>query len=313
MEQFNNVLIAGGSGTLGHALVKQLYDRCNKITIYSRTESRQEAMRDVFPEYPDNRLRYILGDVLDMDHLRRVIPGHDTVIHAAAMKFIDRSEYNGLECIRNNCDGTRNVAIACAECRVRRAMFVSTDKACAAVSLYGMSKAVGERIWTSANNLSPVCHYNMVRYGNVWGSTGSVRKKWEALVAAGRNIQLTDSRMTRYFWTVEEAASFLLTCLGHDDRGVVYVSKMQSYRMEALAREAIKGTTSQIEYTGLRCLEKLHEDLISEHESGTCYDLGDYYAIYPAVHDWTNNLSIQGQKVPEGFALKSSDNPKDTL
>lgn len=304
-----NVLITGGSGTLGHALVKQLYDKASRITIYSRTESRQESMREVWPEYPDNRLRYVLGDVQDLDHLRRIIPGHDIVIHAAAMKYIDRAEYNIMECLRNNVDGTRNVALTCAECRVQRAMFVSSDKSTSPVSAYGASKLIGERIWTNANNLSPVCKFNSVRYGNVISSTGSVKKKWEALVAAGRNIQLTDSRMTRYFWSPEQAAQFLLTCLDQDGRGNVYVSKMQAYRMEDMAREIIKGTSCQIEYTGLRCLEKLHEDLISEHESGTCYDLGDYYCIYPAVHDWINNLSIQGTKVPEGFSLKSSDNP----
>jgi UDP-N-acetylglucosamine 4,6-dehydratase len=265
-------------------------------------------MRAVYPEYPDNKMRYILGDIQDYDHLMRVIPGHDTVIHAAAMKYIDRSEYNALECLRNNIDGTRSVALACSQCRVQRAMFVSSDKACDPISLYGMSKGIGERIWTAANNLSPVCRFTSVRYGNVHMSNGSVFHKWRLAKDEGRKIQLTDSRMTRYFWTVKQAAKFLLTCLANDNRGCVYVSKMLSYRMEPIAR-----SYGEIEYTGLRCLEKIHEDLISEHESGTCYDHGDYYCIYPAVHDWINNLPIQGTKVPEGFALKSSDNPKEEL
>jgi len=310
----NNVFITGGSGTLGKELVAQLYNYVEKITIYSRTESRQEEMRALFPEYPDNKMRYILGDVQDLDHLRRAIPGHDTVIHAAAMKFVDRSEYNAQECLRNNVDGTQNVALACAETRVRHAMFVSSDKACAPVSHYGATKMIGERIWTSANNLSPICQFNCVRYGNVVGSTGSVFKKWDALAKQGKPLQITDARMTRYYWHVSDASLFLIKCLRdsdtHNERGCVYVSKMQSYNMDAIAKRFVDAT---FEYTGLRCLEKLHEDLISSHESGTCYDCDKYYAILPACHDWINNLPKRGELVPEGFSLKSSDSPRDVL
>lgn len=313
MAAINNLFIAGGSGTLGKELVALLYTQCSRITIYSRTESRQEAMRDLWPEYPDNKLRYILGDIQDLGHLRRIIPGHDTVIHAAAMKFIDRSEYNALECLRNNVDGTRNMALACAESKVKNALFVSSDKACNPVSLYGASKMIGERVWGSANNLSRTCKFNCCRYGNVIGSTGSVFQKWSRMSKAGLPITVTHPDMTRYFWLPAEAAVFAISSLQeaqtHNDRGVVYVSKMQSYHLDKIARSY----SDNIMYTGLRCLEKVHEDLISEHESDSCYDCGSYYAIFPVAHDWINNLPVRGDKVPEGFALRSSDNPLEDL
>jgi FlaA1/EpsC-like NDP-sugar epimerase len=116
--------------------------------------------------------------------------------------------------------------------------------------------------------------------------------------------------MTRYFWSVVDAAQFLWTSLLEGDvnneRGCVYVPSMTSYRMYEIAH----GMTDKIEYTGLRCLEKLHEDLISEHESSTCYDANEYHIIYPACHDWINNLSKRGNKVPDGFSLKSSNHPQ---
>jgi UDP-N-acetylglucosamine 4,6-dehydratase len=306
----NAILIIGGSGTLGHALVEKLYPQCRKIIVYSRTEAKQESMRERWPEYPDNRLRYILGDILDLDHLRVVTKGVDAVIHAAALKYIDRSEYNAIECFRVNCQGTVNVAKACAENNVPKAMFVSTDKACCPISNYGASKLLGERVWISSNNLSPVCKFNCCRYGNVYASNGSVFVKWQRLIDSGLPIQLTDSRMTRFFWEAEDAAGFLLEMLEKNERGSIYVPKMQSYNMLALAK---KMNPIRIDFTGLRCSEKIHEDLISIHESPNTRDCGDYYTVYPFIHDWINNLPIEGQMLPDGFAMSSRDGALEDL
>lgn len=299
-----NLFITGGTGTLGHELVKQLYSKCDRITIYSRDEQKQATMAKEWPEYPDNKIRYILGDVRNYNTLLTAMRRSDTVIHAAAMKHIDKCAYNPVEAINTNIFGTLNVLQACVENNVRHAWFVSTDKACGAISLYGASKAVSEQAWISYNNMGCTA-FNIVRYGNVIGSRGSVFNTWDNLADQGKPLQVTHEKMTRFLWTIGSAAEFLILAMNdgskNGERGCLYIPKMKRFSLLEIARKR----SDMVEITGLRCPEKIHEDLILSAESTTCYDVGSFYIIYPSLHAWAKSVKPRGIKVPEEFKLTS--------
>jgi len=164
---------------------------------------------------------------------------------------------------------------------IKKLVFISTDKACMSVSTYGDCKALCEKIVTNANNYGQTNCY-CVRYGNVLGSRGSVLGIWEDQVKAGKPVTVTDTRMTRFFWAIKDAAKFILDTLPVADRGVIYVPKMRKYRIMDMA----KLESSNIVETGLRCTEKLHEDLISPNEGMHTYDEGRWYAIHPVLPAW---------------------------
>lgn len=299
-----NLFITGGTGTLGHELVKQLYDKYDRITIYSRDEQKQSVMAKEWPEYPDNKMRYIVGDIRNYGTLFTAMRRSNVVIHAAAMKHIDKCAYNPVEAVNTNIFGTLNVLQACIENNISSAWFISSDKACGAISLYGSSKAVSEQAWISYNNMGQTA-FNIVRYGNVIGSRGAVFNTWDELVDQGKPIQVTHERMTRFFWTIQSAAEFLISSMTdaseYRERGCIYVPKMKRFNLIDLARQK----SSNIVITGMRCPEKIHEDLILNAEATTCCDMGPFYIIYPTLHEWARDIKPRGLKVPEDFKLTS--------
>lgn len=296
------IAILGGSGSLGTALAERLQheERC---VIYSRTEGRQQEMKLKVPEGGPSGIRYFLGDICDYDRLSLAMKGCDIVIHCAAMKMIDACEYNVLESIKNNVIGTENVVRACLENDVKKAIFVSSDKACDPISTYGSEKFLGERIFINSNNYGK-CRFNCVRYGNVIGSNKSVFHLWDKQAIAGETLTVTHPEMTRFFWTVQGAADFIIDKLSLDDRGVVYIPKMQSFRMMDIAASY----SPDIQITGLRCSEKLHERLVSEVEVDNTYDRDLYYIIYPVQHPWVMELPKDpGTKVSSSTNFTSSE------
>jgi len=305
---YNNYFLTGGSGTLGRELTKQLLadDRADKIKIFSRTEDKQQSMAVEFPEYPNNLLRYLLGDICDYDRVKTAMSGSEVVVHAAAMKMIDRCEYNPTEGVRVNVHGSENVFRAAHENKVMSCLFVSTDKACLPISAYGCQKSTAEHLAIGYNNLSRTA-FNVVRYGNVLSSAKSFMHTWKALIDKGEPIELCHKDITRFFWSIREAARFLLNTLDnvliHGDRGCVYVPKMGSQAMGDIA----SALTDNIKITQFRSPEKLHEDLISVHEAPYTYDCGDYYVIYPSAHEWSRDIKTRGTPVGEGFTLSSKD------
>ena len=297
------IALIGGSGSLGRALARKLKDE-DRVVIYSRTEGRQQEMAQELPEGGPRGLRYILGDVTDYRRLCEAIQGCDVVVHAAADKMIDACTYNIYQSTKNNIYGTENVARACNEVGVSIALFVSSDKACNAVSAYGAQKFLGEQLFTSSNNYGK-CIFNSVRYGNCIASNKSMFHTWRYLAISGKPIPVTHADMTRFYWSIEEAAQFILdrinNILRSEDRGCIYVPRMNSYKLMDIARTY----SHNIVYTGLRGPEKIHEELVSRVEANHTYDRGDHYIIYPGYHNWCDVTQCIGAKVPSDFTLTS--------
>lgn len=250
--------MTGGSGTLGHAIVRTaLAEKWDcAITIYSRSELRQAEMRQRYPG-----LRYVLGDVRDYDRLAAAVAGHDLVIHAAAMKRIPEAEQQPVNCYETNVIGSMNVARACIAGGVRRCIGISTDKACRAITAYGASKLALEKLF-QAQAPYP-CIFTLCRYGNVVASNGSVIPLWRKQAWNGQPLSVTQKDATR-FWMSERDAVNVIEQAAGAPFGTITVPKMRSLTLLELAQ--IIAPDGEVVETGFRSIEKLHEDLVSDDE-----------------------------------------------
>lgn len=253
----SNVLVTGGTGTLGHAILRAA-ERENwncSFTVYSRSELRQAQMRQKFP-----RVRYVLGDVRDYDRLSAAVAGHDLVIHAAAMKRLDDCDRQPDECYTINTQGSINALRACQHHGIARLIGISTDKACAASTAYGASKLMMERLFAAARG-STTC--TLVRYGNVVASNGSVIPIWRRQLAEGKPLGITDPGMTR-FWMAPSDAVKLVSYAATLPHGTIAVPKMGSLSLAEMAAIIAPGAPHQT--IGMRFAEKRHEDLVALDE-----------------------------------------------
>ena len=301
------VLVTGGTGSLGHALVPLLlgeYDAA-KVIVFSRSESKQAEMRQ---EFPDPRMRFFLGDVRDQERLKTAFHGVDVVIHAAALKRIEVAEADPLEVKKTNVDGTCNVNQAAIGCGVGKVMLISTDKACAPTTLYGASKLMAERETIAHNAYSPWgTKFSAVRYGNVIGSTGSVIPLFRKQRETG-TLTITDPHMTRFWITLEQAARFVLDCVEDMHGGETFVPRMRAARVVDIAEAVAPGCKHKV--VGIREGEKLHEELISYVEARRTtdprYAKGNRFTIFPA----TSVLLVPAcDLLPPGFAYTSDQTP----
>lgn len=269
MPLSGNILITGGSGTLGHAIVRTaLAEKWDcTFTIYSRSELRQAQMRQ-----RHSSLRYVLGDVRDSERLNAAVAGHDVVIHAAAVKRIPEAEQQPINCYETNVIGSMNVVRACIAGGVKRCIGVSTDKACRAITAYGASKLAMEKLF-QAQHTGP-CIFTLVRYGNVVASNGSVIPLWRKQAEQGKPLTVTDPEMTR-FWMGESDAVKVIERAAVEMRTAIVVPKMRSLSLAEMAH--IIAPDAPLHVTGLRSAEKRHEDLVSEDEP--CVDKGDVYLL----------------------------------
>lgn len=253
MNLTGNILITGGSGTLGHAIARTARAEgwdC-RITVYSRSELRQAEMR---ARYPD--CRFVLGDVRDYDRLAAAMAGHDLVIHAAAMKRIPECEAQPGECYATNVGGSQNVVRAALAAGVARVVGISTDKACAAITTYGASKRLMEGLFQAAHGRTV---FTLCRYGNVLASNGSVIPLWRRQAERGEPLTITDRRMTR-FWMTERQAVRAIAWAALAAAGELVVPKIGAVGVADMAAWIVPGCeTVEI---GLRSTEKLHEDLV---------------------------------------------------
>ncbi len=252
----SGVLITGGTGFLAQGLVRRLLEEgCPRVCIYSRGEFAQARMRREFRE--DARLRWFIGDVRDRDRLERAMERVGAVVHAAALKRIEVGAYCPEEMIETNVRGSQNVVWAARRAGVEKVLLVSSDKAFEPVSPYGLSKAMAEYLFTTANDLSPYGpRYSVVRYGNVWCSTGSVVPTWRELLERGEaRVPVTDPECSRFFMRLEEAVGLVLGTLREMTGGEVEVPDLPAYRVGDLA-EAME---AEMEVIGLPEHEKRHE------------------------------------------------------
>ena len=269
------VLITGGTGTLGKALLKELSEYSLKgLRIFSRDEFKQWKMREEYKETLEKAnfpVAFFLGDVRDPARLKQAFKGVDVVIHTAAMKQVPACEYNPFEAIQTNILGTENVCRVAIETGVRHVMFISTDKAVYPVNLYGATKATAEKTVIASNVYSPnTTKFNVCRYGNVIGSRGSVVQLFEEQLEKGQALTMTDERMTRFWITSTFMARFILKAIGTDSKETIFVPFMKAATVMKLAYTIAGERIKQIppiKEIGIRKGEKLHECLISEEET----------------------------------------------
>lgn len=271
-----SVLITGGSGSFGQAYLRYLLGtKAERIVIYSRGEHAQEEMARRFG---NGRVRYFIGDVRDRKRLELAMRGIDTVIHAAALKVVPIAEYNPTECVATNIGGAENVVMAAIATGVKKVVALSTDKAVNPVNLYGATKLCAEKIFIAANNLSAgKTLFSVVRYGNVIGSQGSVLPLFLKFASEGASLPITDTRMTRFWITMDQAIGLVNTALTHMKGREIFIPKIPSINILDLA-QAIQ---PMWHICGIRPGEKLHECLISSEEMPHVIEYDGYYTIHP--------------------------------
>lgn len=302
-----NVLITGGTGSFGRTLTQILIKehQPNKIIIFSRDELKQHEMRS--EGFDDERLRFFIGDVRDLDRLRRAMHGVDIAVHAAALKQVPACEYNPIEAVMTNVMGARNIIDAALDNGVERVMGMSTDKAVNPVNLYGATKLCQEKLLVHANAYSGdlPTRFSCARYGNVVGSRGSVIPLFMRQRAAGR-ITVTDPRMTRFWITIDQGVRFVIRCIEQMHGGEVFVPKIPSMSLLDVAEAVAPGC--EIDEIGIRPGEKLHEVLINDDESRQALDVGDAYVVQPTHSWWSSESWIDGVPLPNGFRYASDTN-----
>lgn len=287
------ILITGGSGSLGQALIKKLLKtNVDTIRIFSRDEWKQVQMRS---EFNDNRLRYFIGDVRDKERLSRALKNVDIVIHAAALKQMPVAEYNPFEAVKTNIIGTQNIIETCLDNNVEIVLGIGTDKAVAPVNTYGATKFLMERLFVSANFYKgdQKIKFLCVRYGNVLGSRGSILPIFLNQIKTGQKITVTDPEMTRFNITMNEALELILRALENGTGGEVFVPKIKAYKVEDMKNAIIDLTKSnaETEIISIRPGEKMHESLISMDELRNVFENSeDYVIIDQNLHGKYDNL-----------------------
>ncbi len=297
-----NVLITGGTGTFGQEITNFLLKKTNlkKLIILSRDENKQYEMSKKFGS--NKRVRFFLGDVRDVNRLLTAFRGVDYVIHAAAMKQVPASEYNPVECIKTNINGSESVITAAIERKVKKVIALSTDKACNPVNLYGATKLCSEKLFINANQYSNFTKFTVVRYGNVIGSRGSVIPHFKNLINQKKVLPLTSKDMTRFFIPIQDALKFVLFSLDRSKGGEIFIPKMNSIKMVDLIN--LIEPKAKIKLIGIRPGEKLHESLFSFDEARSVYHDHNSFIIY------SENLNFPkkyGSKLLKKNAYTSSD------
>ncbi len=275
------ILITGGTGSLGKALIRRLLAETDwDIIVYSRDEGKQAlTFRD------RSRVTCIIGDVRDFKKLDTSLRIHqpDYVIHTAALKRIDDMEFYPDECVKTNIQGSENVAVACLANGVKKCILVSTDKACQPVNVYGSSKFIAERIFTNYDYNSSSTVFASVRYGNVIASRGSFIPLWLSQVEKGEKVTVTSMECSRFLFTLGDAVDAVLNSLKHAQGGEVFIPKISSFSMETIL-DSIGMLVNSYPYPkahvktkiiGMRPGEKIHEDMLAKTELEFTYEAGD--------------------------------------
>lgn len=261
-----SVLITGGTGFLGQNLTWRLLENgVKRVCVYSRGEFAQAKMRRAM--YDSERIRWFIGDVRDRDRLERAMYDCDAVIHAAALKRIEVGAYNPDEMVATNVNGTQNVIWAAERTRVKKVLFVSSDKAFEPISPYGQTKALAESLVLTADQIYPRGpRFAVCRYGNIWNSTGSIVPTWKEMIGAGASrVPVTDPECTRFFMRVSQAVDLVLGTLDTMAGGEVAIPDLPAYRVGDLA--AAMGV--EMDVRGLPEHEKRHESMGPGHCSET--------------------------------------------
>ena len=277
------ILITGGTGSFGKSFCKYILTkfRIKKLIILSRDEFKQLEMSKLdFIKKNKKKIRFFIGDVRDRDRLNTAFNDVDVVIHAAAIKQVDTAEYNPFETIKTNVHGAENVIQASLNNNVQTVLALSTDKAASPINLYGASKLLSDKLFVSANTFrgKKKTRFSVVRYGNVFGSRGSVALNFLEKLKSN-TFDVTDPNMTRFSITLNDAVQFVMECLQKMSGGEIFVPKIPSYRLPDLVKAFSKNAIIKI--IGIRPGEKIHEEMITMHDSPNSIECKNFYVIYP--------------------------------
>ncbi len=302
------ILVTGATGSFGTQFIRTVLDRYepHSLRVFSRDELKQSQLIEIFDH--DERLRLLIGDVRDLERLRRATRGVDLIIHAAALKQVPACEYNPFEAVQTNVLGAENVISAAIDNNVPLTIALSTDKAVNPVNLYGATKLCAEKIFAQANAYAPdgSVRFASVRYGNVVGSRGSVIPIFKQQAREGL-VTLTDERMTRFWITLPQAVDFVLSCAPLVQGGETFVPKIPSMRVTDIAEALAPGVQRRV--VGIRPGEKLHEVMVTEDEARHAFDLGDRFVILPQRATW-RRTDPDGERLPDGFRYASDANDR---
>ena len=308
------ILITGGTGSFGKAFVRYLfqnYPQIKKIVIFSRDEQKQHQMASEFSpnEYP---IKYLLGDVRDSQRMDEVTRGIDIIVHSAAMKHVPASEQNPMEAIKTNILGSQNVISSALLNGVKQVVALSTDKAASPINVYGASKLLLEKlfVFADAQKMDQDIKFSAVRYGNIFGSKGSVipfflKKKEEGF------LPITDAKMTRFSITLQESIDLVMYALLNGWGGEIIVPIAPSYRLPDVAKAVAPEVEHRI--VGIRKGEKLHEVMLTAEESFDAVKRDKFYIICPSEGNWDRDGYCErtdAVAVKDGFEYDSGSNDK---
>ena len=315
MRNKNSYLITGGTGSFGKAFVHNLVNSNKKISrlvIFSRDELKQYEMAQLFPikKYPF--IRFFLGDVRDAKRVVTATEDIETIIHAAALKQVPTTEYNPFEAIKTNIIGANNVIEAALTNNVKNVIALSTDKACSPINLYGATKLCSDKLFISANNIkgNRKIKFCVVRYGNVFGSRGSVIPFFLKNKLKGE-LPITDKEMTRFNISLEHAVDVVMWSLKNLIGGELLIPKLPSYKIMDLAKAISPKCKTPI--IGIRPGEKIHEEMVSSSDSQNTVELKDFYIILPSLNEKILSIykkKLGAKKVKKNFIYNSNSNNK---
>ena len=301
-----SILVTGGTGSFGRKFVEEVLReyRPRRLIVFSRDELKQFEMAQLIM---DDRVRFFLGDVRDVSRLRRAFEGVDYVIHAAALKQVPAAEYNPFEAVKTNVLGAANVIDAALDTDVQRVIALSSDKAANPINLYGATKLCSDKMFVAANAYSGgrKTRFSVVRYGNVMGSRGSVVPFFLERRKTGV-LPVTDTRMTRFWITLEQGVRFVLDSFARMHGGEIFVPKIPSMRIVDLA--AAIAPECRLEVVGIRPGEKLHEVMVPEDDARNTVEFSDHFVIQPVFSWWAPENCNGGTPCPDGFRYASDAN-----
>lgn len=299
------LLITGGTGSFGNAVLKRFLDsEIKEIRILSRDEKKQDDLRK---KYNHSKLKFYIGDVRDPQSVLNAVRGVDYIFHAAALKQVPSCEFHPLEAVKTNVIGTENVLEAAIQCGVKRVICLSTDKAVYPINAMGISKAMMEKVAIAKSRNSAQTVINVTRYGNVMASRGSVIPLFIEQIRAGKPITITDPNMTRFMMSLDDAVNLVLYAFEHGNAGEIFVQKAPAATIQvlALALTSLLGVAKHAVNTiGTRHGEKLFEVLLSREEMVAAQDMGEYYRIPPDLRDLNYEKFVEQGEIRISDALE---------
>ena len=311
MGKGQTFLITGGTGSFGHAFLPYVLEKYEpeRVIVFSRDEMKQWEMAKLFEN--DARVRFFLGDVRDRERVSRAVDGVDVVVHAAAMKIVNSSEYNPFEAVKTNVLGAMNLIDTCIDRGVSKVVALSTDKASNPVSLYGATKLTSDKMFIAGNSYAgkKSTRFSVVRYGNVMGSRGSVLPLFFEQTQRGLPLRITDPRMTRFMISLQSGIETVGLALDDMSGGETYIRKGPSMKITEIARAF--GNVDEPVIVGVQPGEKLHEQMISKEDAPFTYDYGSYFKILPAINLWDRSADLVGEGVPVEVAFEYSSETND--